>query len=269
MPIQKQLSVFMPNRPGVLAKACAVLSENGINIMALAVHDTVDNAVVRFLVDHPTKALLLLEQEALYVLEDLDDPEKAKRCTVFIDGRAHRVQAQTGIYLRPGQTLMVDNPGPEAVCFVSSQCPEGESGIVPLGSVDLITDTQAPEPSLVRLADQREMPAGDRWYRVLVDHEIGSEQVTQFVGSIPPGRAPDHFHEYEEVLFILRGTGRMWTGDLNTPIGPGSCVYLPKGQVHCIENTGPGVMRILGVFHPSGDPASRAYEDNSELIPAS
>jgi hypothetical protein len=30
--------------------------------------------------------------------------------------------------------------------------------------------------------------------------------------------------------------------------------------VHCIENTGPGVMRILGVFHPSGDPASRAYD---------
>jgi hypothetical protein len=69
MPIQKQLSVFMPNRPGVLARTCGVLSENGINIVALAVHDTIDNAVVRFLVDQPTKALLLLEQEELYVLE--------------------------------------------------------------------------------------------------------------------------------------------------------------------------------------------------------
>ena len=69
MPIQKQLSVFMPNRPGVLARACSILSDSGINILALAVHDTVDNAVVRFLVDQPTKALLLLEQEELYVLE--------------------------------------------------------------------------------------------------------------------------------------------------------------------------------------------------------
>lgn len=69
MAVQKQLSVFMPNRPGVLARTCGVLSENGINIMALAVHDTIDNAVVRFLVDQPTKALLLLEQEELYVLE--------------------------------------------------------------------------------------------------------------------------------------------------------------------------------------------------------
>ena len=200
--------------------------------------------------------------EVLYVLEDFDDSAKPKRCTVFIDGRPHRVQTQTGIYLRPGQTLMVDNPGPDAVCFVSSQCPESDSrGILPLSSVDLVfTDPQGPERSpIVRLIDQREMPTGDRWYRVLVDHEIGSEQVTQFVGSIPPGRAPDHFHEYEEVLFILRGEGRMWTGDASTPIGPGDCIYLPRGQDHCVENTGVDELRLLGVFYPAGSPAVR-YE---------
>ena len=59
----------MPNRPGVLARACCVLSDAGVSIMAMAVHDTVDNAVVRLLVDQPTKAILLLEQEDLYVLE--------------------------------------------------------------------------------------------------------------------------------------------------------------------------------------------------------
>lgn len=197
--------------------------------------------------------------EVLYVLEDLDDPDQPKRCTAFLDGRPHRVQPRTGIYLRPGQTLMVDNPGPEAVCFVSSQCPEGATGIVPLGAEDLIGEASSSETSLVRLADRREMPTGDRWYRVLVDHEIGSEQVTQFVGSIPPGRAPDHFHEYEEVLFILRGAGRLWAGEANTPIGPGSCVYLPRKQVHCVENTGDGELRLLGVFYPAGSPAVR-YE---------
>lgn len=200
--------------------------------------------------------------EVLYVLEDLADPSNPKRCTVFIDGRPHRVQAQTGIYLRPGQALMVDNPGPDAVCFVSSKCPDsGLDGVVPLRSLELaFTDLPGPEPTpIVRSADQREMPTGDRWYRVLVDREVGSEQVTQFVGSIPPGRAPDHFHEYEEVLFILRGEGRMWTGDASTPIGPGACVYLPRGQVHCVENTGDGELRLLGVFYPAGNPAIR-YE---------
>ena len=103
---------------------------------------------------------------------------------------------------------------------------------------------------------QRAQPTADRWYRVMVDDGMGSA-ATQFVGSIPPGRAPDHFHNYEEVLFILRGEGRMWAGGTNTPIAPGSCIYLPKGQVHCVENTGTGELRLLGVFYPAGSPSVR------------
>jgi len=140
------------------------------------------------------------------------------------------------------------------VRFVSSQCPEEtvDAGVQP---AQVASDL----PPIVKLADRRALPTADRWYRVLVDDEIGSEQVTQFVGSIPPGRAPDHFHEYEEVLFILRGEGRMWAGETNTLIGPGSCIYLPRGQVHCVENTGSGELRLLGVFYPAGSPAVR-YE---------
>ncbi len=52
-----------------MARTCAILSEAGVNILAMAVHDTMDNAVVRFLVDQPTKAILLLEQEEFYVQE--------------------------------------------------------------------------------------------------------------------------------------------------------------------------------------------------------
>jgi len=92
----------------------------------------------------------------------------------------------------------------------------------------------------------------------MVDDAMGST-ATQFVGSIPPGRAPDHFHNYEEVLFILKGEGLMWAGQTNTPIAPGSCIYLPKGQVHCVENTGEGELRLLGVFYPAGSPSVR-YE---------
>ena len=92
---------------------------------------------------------------------------------------------------------------------------------------------------------------------MLIDNEVGSEQVTQFVGSIPSGRAPDHFHNYEEVLFILRGEGRMWAGETNTTIAAGSCIYLPKGQVHCVENTGEEELRLLGIFYPAGSPSVR------------
>ena len=33
--------------------------------------------------------------------------------------------------------------------------------------------------------------------------------VTQFVGFIPVGRAPDHFHTYDEVIYILQGDGAL------------------------------------------------------------
>ena len=175
--------------------------------------------------------------EVLYVLEG--------SCTVVIDGNAYQVGPETGVYVRPGQSLSVENPGPDVVRIVSSQSPAEPAS------------AREQTPPIVKLSDRRALPTADRWYRVLVDEEVGSEQVTQFVGSIPPGRAPDHFHEYEEVLFILRGEGRMWAGEDNTPIGPGSCIYLPRRQVHCVESTGTRELRLLGVFYPAGSPAVR------------
>ena len=67
--VEKQLSIFLENRPGGMAKICGTLAEAGINILALTIHDTVDHAIVRLLADRPVKALLLLEQLGLYILE--------------------------------------------------------------------------------------------------------------------------------------------------------------------------------------------------------
>ena len=65
----KQLSIFLENRPGSLARISGVLAEAGVNILALAVHDTVDHAVIRLIAEPHVKALLLLEQEGLYLME--------------------------------------------------------------------------------------------------------------------------------------------------------------------------------------------------------
>lgn len=176
----------------------------------------------------------------------------------FIDAHPYDLDADTGIYLRPGEVLSVNNPGPDSLVIISCRCQEPESP--PEFVTAPSSESASPERSpLVRLADRPAQPTADRWYRVLVDDEVGSTQATQFVGSIPPGRAPDHFHQYEEVLFILKGHGRMWAGETNTSIATGSCIYLPKGQVHCVENTGTGELRLLGVFYPAGSPSVR-YE---------
>ena len=65
----------------------------------------------------------------------------------------------------------------------------------------------------------------------------------------------------DEVGFIVEGEGTAHLDGKQIPLRAGSCFHLPPEQIHCIENVGPGVMRILGVFHPSGDPASRSYDE--------
>jgi mannose-6-phosphate isomerase-like protein (cupin superfamily) len=187
--------------------------------------------------------------EVLYVLENFDGSQAwSDYCSLSIDQRSFEVASQTGIYVKAGQTFSIENLAKKPVVLVGTQSPASHPGVA---------GEQIRFPPVIRLTDRAAIPTADRWYRVLVDDELGSLQVTQFVGSIPPGRAPDHFHHYEEVLFILKGTGRMWADQTNTHIGPGSCVYLPKGQVHCVENTGTSELRLLGVFYPAGSPAVR------------
>jgi mannose-6-phosphate isomerase-like protein (cupin superfamily) len=86
---------------------------------------------------------------------------------------------------------------------------------------------------------------------------------TQFIGLIPPGRAPDHFHYYDEVIYVLEGDGHLDIGGEQAPIRPGTCIHLPKTLVHSLANTGDGEMRVLGVFRPAGSPAEAYYPDGT------
>ncbi len=171
--------------------------------------------------------------------------------TLELDGRAHELAPGTGAYLRAGERYTVDNSGPDELVVVSVAMP-GENGARPQRRVT------------VRFDEQPELRADDkRTYRYLVNQDSGCLDATQFVGIVEPCRAPDHSHTYDEVGYIVEGRGFAHVDGASIPLGAGSCFHLPPDTIHCIENTGPGVMRILGVFHPSGDPASRSYEDNS------
>jgi hypothetical protein len=70
MKIMKQLSIFLKNRPGTLAAVCDHLREEGINIVGFSVSDTVDHAVVRIVVDEPMKAVHLLGNAGVLVVEN-------------------------------------------------------------------------------------------------------------------------------------------------------------------------------------------------------
>ncbi len=95
---------------------------------------------------------------------------------------------------------------------------------------------------------------GDREFRVLLSPGL---TITQFAGLIPPGRAPEHQHSYDEVVHVLAGRGVIHLRSGDTPIEPGTAIYLPPQAPHCLENTGQDPLRVLGVFHPAGSPAAK------------
>ena len=95
---------------------------------------------------------------------------------------------------------------------------------------------------------------GDREFRVLLSAGLA---ITQFAGLIPPGRAPEHQHTYDEVVHVLAGSGVVHLAGGDTEIGPGTSIYLPPQVPHCLENTGPEPLQVLGVFHPAGSPAAK------------
>jgi len=95
---------------------------------------------------------------------------------------------------------------------------------------------------------------GDREFRVLLSAGLS---ITQFAGVIPPGRAPEHHHTYDEVVHVLAGRGVVHLSGGQTEIGPGTSIYLPPYQPHCLENTGSEPLRVLGVFYPAGSPAAK------------
>ena len=80
-----------------------------------------------------------------------------------------------------------------------------------------------------------------------------------FVGYVPPGKAPWHYHLYDEIVWIWRGPGRYHLGDEVEPLEDGSAFRITPREVHIVENTHPErELAVLGIFTPAGSP-SAAY----------
>jgi len=203
----------------------------------------------------------------------------AQRILSFGPGRS-RERLETGadetLYARDGSgTIAVageEHPlAPGTSVFVGRGTPwsvETADG-VELLSVLVLDPEPSPEAvhAVVDLAAEERLSAtASRQFSIGLDPEVGCRSVTQFVGFIPPGRAPDHFHRYDEVLYVLDGEGRLHIDGEEEWLGPGSCVHLPARLVHCLENTGDEEMRVLGVFRPAGSPAEAYYPDGTPAV---
>ena len=180
------------------------------------------------------------DDEVLYVLRG--------RGTATICGEPARLARGTAVYVAAGSSWRVDEADGLELLSVLVRDPLPANGarhaVVGVDEVEV-----------------GEATAG-RMFRLLVP----CPSATQFVGYIPPGRAPDHYHRYDEVVYVLEGNGALHIDGESTPLRPGSCVHLPAKLVHSLENHGPGEMQVLGVFRPAGSPAEAYYPDGTPAV---
>jgi len=198
---------------------------------------------VRAVVGHSIARETGTAQELLFVVS-------GHGTLITADGE-HAVEPETGVLLGAGGRYEFVNAGPEDVYVVAVALHQ------PGGAPRAAT-------ALSRLADQAAQTAtADRHFRIVFDPDNGCPAATQFVGYIPVGAAPPHYHLYDEVIYVLDGNGVMHMGGEQTPLRAGSAISLPAREVHTLANSGPGTMRVLGVFRPAGSPAAAYYPDGT------
>ena len=125
----------------------------------------------------------------------------------------------------------------------------------PLGGRELV----------VRVDPGRTRQALDaRGYQVLFGPHNGSVRATLFVGFLPPGRSPWHYHLYDEIVWIPEGPGVLHRAELGSqdPLEAGSAFRLRPREVHIVENSSAdSEMTLLGAFTPAGSPSAAYLAD--------
>ena len=89
----KQISVFLPNQPGILAKFTKVLLDENINMRAISVADTADYGILRILIEQDkidkcveilTKANYLVSLTDVIAVDIPDKPGALHEITLLL-----------------------------------------------------------------------------------------------------------------------------------------------------------------------------------------
>ncbi len=201
-------------------------------------------------------------EEVLFVLHGIG--------TLELAGAGHALEPESAACLAPGDEYELTSADSGPLKLISVRIPDPASPqqdpAAPFQQDPAVPSQQHPAARAVirRLADQQsEAATTEREFRIVADPSTGLRSATHFVGYIPTARAPEHFHTYDEVIYVLDGEGVLHAQGNEWRVRPGSCIQLPARTVHCLENTGDRVMRVAAVFRPAGSPAAAYYPDGT------
>ena len=146
-----------------------------------------------------------------------------------------------------GEQATVELGAGDLVILQATIGPEADRH-APLGPRQVVVDVDAASAS---------QATGARSFRALFGPHNGSTRATLFVGYVPPGRAPWHYHLYDEIVWIPKGPGRVLRRDSEDALEAGTAFRLRPREVHILENSSRDrEMVLLGVFTPAGSPAA-------------
>jgi len=84
--------------------------------------------------------------------------------------------------------------------------------------------------------------------RVVIGPAEGAPVFTMRVFEVQPGHTtPLHSHWWEHEVFVLSGQGAAHTDRGDMPLGHGSTVFVPGGEVHQFRNVGDDPLRFICV----------------------
>jgi mannose-6-phosphate isomerase-like protein (cupin superfamily) len=90
--------------------------------------------------------------------------------------------------------------------------------------------------------------------RPLVDRTTSEIELCSLAEEVLPVGASvgQHHHvETEEIYYLLEGRGRMSVGAETREVAAGDAVFIPRGAIHTLENTGDEPIRLLLVCGPA------------------
>jgi mannose-6-phosphate isomerase-like protein (cupin superfamily) len=102
-------------------------------------------------------------------------------------------------------------------------------------------------------------------HQTLAGPEHGLKSLEIWRHTLAPGAAsPVHRHNCEEVVLILKGSGRVTIAGQDLDFGPDTTLIVPPGVDHQLVNTGTEEMALMAVL---GAAPSETATPEGELIP--
>lgn len=175
---------------------------------------------------------------------------------IAVGAQVHEVGEHDAVQVHAGECWSALDPGMWLLSFLVP------APVTPWARM-LAKDTSRVE-HVASLGQQVAQAAtGDRQFEVLFGASRGSRGATMFVGFIPTSGAPEHYHLYDELCVIVRGSGTLHALDRSQPIGVGSAFHVAPRLLHALENPNADDLWILGVFRPEGSAAAAFYPDGT------